>query len=169
MRKIKTEFILNPDLTEMGYPVGRYIISCKPIIQEMIKTFLGIKAFKNKDINLICQGSSGAIIATIFSLGIPNTNRIIHIKKEGESSHNADCYLGSGEAFINVIVDDFICSGATLNRIYKTLKSHNDGKIVIDCICVSGVGDTTKPRGDMAKTYLDFKPRYFVCQKEKHD
>lgn len=120
----------------------------------MIKTFMDIKAFKDKTVNLICRGSSGAIIAGIFSISIPNKNKIIHIKKRGEASHSESAWLG-GAMEINLIVDDFMCSGETLNAIYEALQSANrDKNIKIDCLCLSGKVEMYK---------LRFRPKHLIC------
>jgi len=52
---------------QINYPVGYHIIENLPIIKQMVKTFKLVPVNKDKQVNLICMGSSGAIIATIFA------------------------------------------------------------------------------------------------------
>lgn len=143
----------------MAYPVGENIWDNKPYIDEMIKTFMSIEAFKEKHVNIICRGSSGAIIAGMFSMSIPNYTKIIHIKKEGENSHGGSTYLGIQQDKINIIVDDFICSGDTVNTIFKKLHEGNIlDNVVIHCLCVSGGVELSK---------IDFRPEYLICGEVK--
>jgi len=144
---------------KMCYPVGEKMDDNKPYINEMIKTFNSIEAFKDKNITFICRGSSGAIIAGIFCMNIPNS-KILHIKKEGERSHDDSAYLGRSTENIRVIVDDFMCSGETLNAIYDRLGKANRSldEVRIDCLVLSGEVDLEK---------LSFRPEYLVCGKVK--
>ncbi len=133
------------------YPMGEYIQQNIPEIQKLIDGFKTIEEFKDRRINLICMGSSGAIVATLFFLQVDNT-KIIHVKKNGESSHNFNCFYP--EDFINtvnVIVDDFVGTGATLNMIYSTIKDYCPR---IDCVCVTRWSD----RG------IEFTPKYVVAK-----
>ncbi len=135
-----------------SYPFGRYIENNIEEINKVIKGFQTIKKFKGKRINLLCQGSSGAIVATMFALQIPNSV-ILHIKKDGEDSHSSNGF--PSDVFkdtINVIVDDFIATGSTVNRIYSKVK-HND--ITIHALCVSS---------NVREDRLDFSPDYIVCE-----
>ena len=133
---METKYIFNPNISTMAYPVGTHISKCVPVVLEMIKSFLTIEEFKDKGVNIICQGSSGAIIATIFSLNIPNPNKIIHIKKTGEDSHSSS--INQQPDYVNVIVDDLISTGTTMNRIYENFSKVPNGSN-IDCVCISGM------------------------------
>lgn len=130
----------------IDYPVGENMSSNKHKIYEMINSFMQIDEFKDKYVNIICQGSSGAIIATMFSISIRNLNKIIHIKKNGENSHSSAPFLEKGSNCINIIVDDFICSGETIKTIYDHFN------VPIDCLCVSG-----------HFRHLTFFPKYYIC------
>ena len=87
---------------------------------------------------LICRGSSGAIIAGIIANSIPNC-KIIHIKKEGESSHDASTEYSLENIlennYKNIIVDDLIDSGFTMKVITDYMKKYIGE---IDIICVTG-------------------------------
>ncbi len=156
MKKDESEIIYNPELeTEFRYPIGRYIQDNKERINSMINSFMSIEEFKDKHVNIICRGSSGAIIATMFSLRLPDC-RIVHIKKEGESSHDSSLYLGDGLS-INLIVDDLISSGATIRAIHNKLNDVRRG-INIDCLCISGYYGAG----------LGFHPTYVICGRDKN-
>lgn len=158
------KIITNPLLDEcLQYPIGHFITVNKEKIQQMINSFLNIKEFKKRKINLICTGSSGAIIATIFSLNIPNENKIVHVKKEGEKAHVSSIDIYSGE--VNVIVDDFMVTGDTLNKIYAAIKYKlNSGKgfvqLNVDCLCITG---------EFEAKAITFTPDYVICGKVKKE
>lgn len=159
---METTFIMNPKAPMMSYPVGDEISYNKPIIAEMIKSFIEIEEFKDKFVNLICMGSSGAIIATIFSMTIPNENKILHIKKDGEQSHGQSIF-GRYKEGLYVIVDDFIATGSTMEKIYKRVCDADvEVNPVIDCICVSGYFNKLQHFGN-SKPTLSFTPRYLIC------
>ncbi len=146
---METIFVETGDKRCINYPVGDNILESIPKIMKMIEGFESIQEFKGKFVNLICRGSSGAIIAAFFAANLKHNNlKIVHVKKEGESSH-CTSYLHEGHNAINVIVDDFIFSGETLNTIAKWV-----GSDFIDCVCVTGLSYQDK---------LIFTPRYMVC------
>ncbi len=147
--KMESIFITT-DISMINYPMGEYMKSNVPKIIKTIDTFKQIEEFKGRNLNIICRGSSGAIIAAIYSMNLPNEIDIIHVKKDGEIAHNGgDIRLMRHAA--NIIVDDFICSGETMNSIYTRIKrTYPD--IIIDCVCVTGPSRA-----------LSFIPRYFIC------
>lgn len=151
---METTFIQNKMLVQMGYPVGHHVKENTEIIKIMVQEFMAIDEFKDKYVNIFCQGSSGAMVAFVFAMNIPNSNRIIHIKKDGENSHNTNMYVHPNERnAINIIVDDLISSGATINRIYDKAIAEN-GKLNIDLIAVSGLSFHQN---------IKFQPKYFIC------
>ena len=117
---------------DVHYPVGSNIEAADSLATAMVKA---IESFYKTPINLICQGSSGAILAALVGSKLKNMNKIIHIKKEGESSHcNGDVeFISSKDT--NIIIDDFISSGDTVNRLYEQFKKKYDH--VLHCLCVS--------------------------------
>ena len=61
--------------------------------------------------------------------------KIIHIKKDGEDSHSLSCPQFDS---YNIIVDDFIVSGATIQRIIEeTARIHYIREF--DALIVSGI------------------------------
>jgi hypothetical protein len=144
--------VIYTGLEDLAYPVGEGIHYNKPIIKQMIEAFSKLEELKNVELNLICRGSSGAIIATMFSLFLPNITKIVHIKKDGEDSHDSCVWLKPSAK--NIIVDDFISQGNTLNAIYDKLIKVYDDTIIIDCVCVTGRNKLNK---------LKFRPKIFMC------
>jgi len=151
MEEIK--YILNDDLDMLQHPVGSNLMENIPLIEIMAKEFTQISEYRNKRVNIICRGSSGAIIGAIFSQKIPNEYSIAHVKKPGEDSHSNFINLWE-ENSINIIIDDFISSGNTLNAIWDRMIKKDEG-FKVHCVIVGG----------SAKAYkLNFVPDYFICQ-----
>ena len=129
------------DQTIINYPVGyhiqdaiNFVNNATQVIMEMAKK----KQFPLKDIDIWVRGSSGAILGglltqRLFTIGFTNIS-VIHIKKDGENSHTENVFRTNGK--YNVIIDDFIASGETMNEIAKIA-----GKYVkkIDLLIVSRI------------------------------
>src|ERR1035437_900978 len=120
---------------EVDYPISENIAS-----NLLTLKFMGIKILElyptKVNINLWCRGSSGAIIAAIIASKLISLHYnivICHIKKEGETNHH-----GNGIYFfpdgINIIVDDFICSGDTINLISEQIQKR---EVNFDCLVVT--------------------------------
>lgn len=140
-----------------NYPLGIKMSRDSPLVLDLIEKFKEIEEYKDKKINLFCTGSSGAIMATIFSLNVPQC-KIIHIKKEGENSHssNEDRSVNKID-HINIIIDDFISTGKTVNRIAGFMSSN---EIAIHCLVISGYS-----YHNSCKFTMD----YIICGKEKEN
>lgn len=113
MKQIKlSEFI-------QEYPVGENIKSyfhpCEEVA-EIIK-----KEFPNKSITFWCRGSSGAMISALVCQHLGDVN-IFHVKKQNEMSHysSIDHYNE-----INIIIDDLMFSGSTVDHIYQKMIERN--------------------------------------------
>lgn len=118
----------------IDYPLGSSMKKDLILINLLIDKYKEIDIYKDKYINLFCQGSSGAIMATIFAMNIPNC-KIIHIKKDGEVSHSDNYSSTYKNNSINIIIDDFICTGTTVNRIANFMQNEDHR---IDCLIISG-------------------------------
>lgn len=109
------------------------------------------KKLKLGKIVLWCRGSSGAIIAGYLASKFPESH-IVHVKKAGESSHGtrySDSCNGNG---FNIIVDDFVSTGATIAEIGNVMKRNNHH---VDCVCVAGtVSEYQIKRFDFDFSYL---------------
>lgn len=138
-------------VSAMNYPVSTNIQQNIPIILDMIEKLKPLVEGK-KEVCLWCRGSSGSIISGIIATHIDKV-KIIHLKKEGEDSHSGSisgCPSGK-RGVINIIVDDFMSSGKTLNTIYQTMK---DNKYKVHGLCISGTVWTNP---------LKFKPDFIIC------
>ena len=138
--------IIHANFKTIDYPVGDNIQNNISIINKMgimIKSILIEKKLEiDNQINLICSGSSGAIIAAIVATILYSNFKkvnIRHIKKDGERSHiNNDykSYLYNNYfSDVNIIVDDLICSGVTMRRIFNKILEN----IIIDIIAISKI------------------------------
>ena len=149
----------------VAYPVGDNIGEAITFSRNAAAKFTTIKKFKGKAINVWCRGSSGAILAALFSAElVGHAIRICHVKKEGELSHNGSVkprYLA-----VNVIIDDFCETGSTLNAIYSELIDNNSqGKV--DCLII-GTTRGTKQEGRLEKL-LKFKPPIIITNSLKNN
>lgn len=106
----------------LGYPVGNDIRDAIKYAEAAAEAFISLGFGVNK-INIWCRGSSGAILSALLTqalmvAGAHNSVRINHIKKPGEESHSGNSFwVYKGD--INIIIDDFIQYGSTLNKIYE--------------------------------------------------
>ena len=133
------------------YPVSSYIQSNLPIIMKMVEK-LKPEIDDDSELILWCRGSSGAIIAAVMATMINNA-KISHVKKEGEGSHSniVSCHPEDKKKAVNVIVDDFMSSGETLNAIYEAMQVY---KCKVHGLCISG---------SVYKSRLKFTPKFIVC------
>lgn len=142
--------------TELTYPVGPHIStnmsSIKVMASEVIKFAAG------RPITLWVGGSSGALIGGIIAheIAMDITNkgiRVNYVYKENEHSHHSGCGDFSLKDSVDIIVDDFVVTGRTINRIMSFMKKVNTRP---DCLCV---GDACTARG-LKK--LDYLPKVII-------
>ncbi len=116
----------------VGHPFGQdmknNVLSVKKMSKDLIK-IANDDLEKSNNIVLICMGSSGAIVATIFYNTLQRkykdkTISICHIKKENEESHG-DRISGfiTQVDTLYIWVDDFIISGETLEMCFNVINS----------------------------------------------
>ena len=121
-----TKFIGLEDACQMSYPVGQtFGIRFYQNIISMTNALQGIYN-KNDSLVFACTGSSGAIIASavctkLFSMGYTDL-KIYYIQKKGETSHLPHIICWDQERQKIIIIDDFLSSGATVDRILNDLK-----------------------------------------------
>ncbi|QQV89768.1 phosphoribosyltransferase [Cellulophaga phage Calle_1] len=143
----KTIYEKDSRLYHLGYPLGAVLSESLNTLKSMAK-IVNAEFSKSKlnRMNIFCMGSSGAITAAIILNEISKENNdiyIIHVKKDGEKSHSSrvDC---KNNAF-NIIVDDFVESGKTIEKVYKNaIRRSNVSKI--DLVIFSG--DVTQDFAD---------------------
>ena len=105
----------------VDYPVGSNMHGVTKYVMQAADIFKN--TFSSRTVNVFCRGSSGAILAGLFSSYLIDTFdiKIVHIKKEGEHSHSEKVPSHFDNHGINVIIDDFISSGSTVRNIYKAI------------------------------------------------
>tara|TARA_R110002073_G_scaffold144403_5_gene296514 strand:+ start:2542 stop:2988 length:447 start_codon:yes stop_codon:yes gene_type:complete len=130
------EHINDPRLTMLNYPIGENLsknLEGIGIMSEIIQD-----QYQGTGLNIWCRGSSGSIIAAIIAKDYIDKGglaKICHVKKDREYSHSDSiCYE---KDFINIIVDDFVCSGETIRAIYSVQQNTTKNRKV-DSIIVTG-------------------------------
>ena len=118
---------------ELSYPMAANIEANYKNASELATIFYRkyLRKMRKKQINLICRGSSGSIMATIFYTVIksisPKKNvKIIYVRKDKDDSHGckADGFRHWNDV-VQIFVDDFISSGETFEACLKDLKKIN--------------------------------------------
>jgi hypothetical protein len=136
-----------------GYPVGNHVVAAISYAENAANVFND--TFQHVSVNIWCRGSSGAILAALFAANIKNVvdKKIIHVKKNGEKAHGtSDPIRGAENAVINVIIDDAVEYGTTLNAIYDQMTLHSI--YVPDVLIISN--------GRLAAKCIDFKPKVII-------
>ena len=118
-------------LQRMDYPVGPNIKVNLPIINNMYRYIK--EKFPEGTITIWCRGSSGAIIAGIISSKLKGRAQVAYVSKPNEKRHDLVSPYKYSVGY-NIIVDDFICTGKTIDDIIK--KSDREK---FDLLIVSGV------------------------------
>lgn len=113
----------------INYPVGTFISYNTPIIKSMARYIK--KTYPEGTISLWCRGSSGAIIAGIISSILKGRTDIRYISKNDEKRHDKTSI--PYKSTVNIIVDDFVCTGETIDDIIN-----KSGRKKFDLLIVSG-------------------------------
>lgn len=116
------------------YPFGSSsndIKACRIIANKILELLKQDNISLVTPIDVICRGSSGAIMAAIVVNTIYDYNcRIVHIKKHGESSHAVNCIKSDS---LKIIVDDFISTGETFRNIRHAIQCDE-----VYCVATAG-------------------------------
>lgn len=127
------------------YPIGMTMtdswIDLKEVAGQMADDILSqVKERKLSTIKLLCRGSSGSMLSTILVFSLmekEHENRNIEIyyaNKTKEDRHTNDAYSYCHEVnSLTVFVDDFICSGATIEAVSNFFTVSN-----FDFVCLFG-------------------------------
>lgn len=116
----------------MNYPTHNYITSANRIANTLALT-LCQKALVYNNVIIAYSGHSGAILATLLHQALNlylNIDRIslINVRKK-ENTHDLNCNVNAKNLILNtsdykiIVIDDFIESGDTINKILDYLKS----------------------------------------------
>ena len=134
---------------QLSYPIGPYIHGNLPSIKQMARSLNEL--YGDKPITLWIGGSSGALIGGIIANELSTDDRDIKINyayKKAEPSHHSGSIGYSLDNSVNVIVDDFVVTGNTINRIIDYM---NISRVTPDCLCV---GNACTARGLKKLSYL---------------
>lgn len=145
-------YFVNQELY-ISYPVGTEPQLAVKFIQEVVPIVKDI--IKEDDVNIWVRGSSGTILGTLLMAGLCETNSvtITHIKKVGEDSH-----CGGGisdyrcEGRINILIDDLISSGETVEAIW------DKAQVYINNIDIVILNNPTNYE------FSTFKPEYLITR-----
>jgi len=113
------------------YPTGDDPPSLIKYAEEAAEIFIKHNKYK-RPCNIWCRGGSGALIAGIFSYILFKNNyacKICHVKKPNEQSHQCSYYSYRHSIALQIIIDDFMSSGKTLNAIYKDMQNIKVNKV----------------------------------------
>lgn len=127
-----------------GYPVGVKMGHTVALTKSMANGIREVLTAKGGNINLFVMGSSGAIIGALVAAELVDWGFqvwVVHFKKEGENSHCNTPRYSENEDTFNIIVDDLIASGETVNRIYKLASNlwwDSSKPFFLDALCVTG-------------------------------
>lgn len=105
---------------DIAYPILHDMACVIGIVDKIAKLVKKDKSLKDNRFAFWCRGSSGAVIASLLCAKFPNRSLINHVKKDGEASHSTRRYITSDKTY-NVFVDDFLCTGETLNEVIKEM------------------------------------------------
>jgi hypothetical protein len=120
---------MNP-MYDLSYPVGNNMEKAKKWVRSAARKFRRIAMFKGKPIQLICRGSSGSVLGTLFISMLPGYEiTIYYVRKHSESAHGISQWQ---ENSYNVVIDDLISTGDTLRAIYNAIP-----KCDIHCLIIS--------------------------------
>lgn len=157
----------------LSYPVGQDMRTAIHIAMKIAATFNTIEEYKDKRINVWCRGSSGMILGSLFVSNLMNNERVVlcHVKKLGEKSHGegTNCHtqsiyyntLSEGP-FINVVIDDFISSGETIEQIQHLMI--NESNRNMDVVCLSDCSNHTEQE---FKTFFKHIPEYYIHRENR--
>lgn len=117
-------FIYFEKVANVTYPIGGEFNDNFDYIREAART-LHTVVDKDKDIALVCRGTSGCIIAGAVGYILKKKGRkvTIVISRKSKNTHgdNMDRYYKILKGAVPVVIDDFISSGDTIGEILKDL------------------------------------------------
>jgi hypothetical protein len=118
---------------DVPYPVGSDMKPTLRIVDQMVQQFRRIYHPREK-IALLIRGSSGAIMAGLFTAKLPEYDfEIVLVRKPEERHHGGNSITHLPYDRKAVIIDDFMASGDTINRIHSPYCNYE-----IDTLILSG-------------------------------
>jgi orotate phosphoribosyltransferase len=91
------------------------------------RLFEAKKLLKNVEFDtMVITGNSGTIFGGALSVILKKPIVLVRKDKSEESTHSYMTVEGTVDIGKYIVVDDFFCTGATLNRIFSKLKYFNN-------------------------------------------
>lgn len=159
--------------TNVEYPVGGsfnqntgYIKACAESIKQ---------TFPNRNIALICRGTSGTIIAGGVGLLLKDSGvnvTIVVSRKSSEDSHEYGRLTGMStaisEKYALVVIDDFMMDGDTIRKILQDIDhkfSDCEEVRILDALCIANF---IPPNCDIDRSWVDNLKRfnYIICNRK---
>lgn len=148
--------------TYSEYPAGenfvfnlQQVTKLSTFIERNLKDVLGPP---EKEIVAWVMGSSGSVIAAMLGAllkGLVPRFKINVVRKSEENSHSSYLGLTYFGGYYNVIIDDFISTGKTVNAIYEGIvKANKNIAPEIDGLFLIGANNIKA---------LNFKPKTIIC------
>lgn len=97
------------------------------IFQRMVnRTAKEVKRLYPRVTHIAVSGVSGCTVGAAVALKLKK--HLIVVRKEGDGSHSRCNVEGYPEnvSFCYIILDDFVCDGITVNRIYYSIREENN-------------------------------------------
>lgn len=155
--------------TSVEYPVGgtfnwntEYIKACAESIKQ---------TFPNRDIALICRGTSGTIIAGGVGLLLKDSGvNVLVVVSRKDYSHGRNLEgmsIALNEDYILVVIDDFMSEGDTIREILHDFDNYSSDITgeTLDALCIANF---IPPNCDVDRHWLDNLKRfnYIICNKK---
>jgi orotate phosphoribosyltransferase-like protein len=113
----------------VGYPIVQKDITSQAKV--LANAVLDNIDSDNRVYNLICTGTSGLYLATLMLATYSDVFKIIYIRKEGEGAHSGNITDTVDKEAPCIWVDDFICTGATMERVFEEFNEMEIQHIVL--------------------------------------
>jgi adenine/guanine phosphoribosyltransferase-like PRPP-binding protein len=99
-------------------------------IAETVKSCKALLKKKKLDFDTIgVRGHSGMLIGAPLAMQLKKD--LLIVRKKGEKSHSSNSVTGWGRDQKILLVDDFICTGATLKAMHKEIKANCDSPTIL--------------------------------------
>lgn len=146
------------------YPVGAYFHKNLDYIKESANGIMKLYPSGLK-IALVCRGTSGCILASGVGFILEEHGyrvTLVISRKENESHHSETMCNAStlGADTIIVVIDDFISSGATIQKILEDLDASWSRRKTYDLLCISNAFDEPRITHDTNPTTIDAIARF---------
>lgn len=158
-----------PERVRTRYPFpNHYEHGVKSLVKQYAKILLEIIPEKTVFVNLYFTGTSGAFLAALLLSHKKLMKKFVWkycmLRWQEDNGHKYVVFPTRGdkkEESCHIIIDDFIESGATLNKMYEKIQALNEKEVEILALCCLLSGNTVERFEEKVK----FKPKHFITQK----